>query len=69
MAGTIILFIKAYQYALSPLHPSCCRFTPSCSSYAIEALRRYGTLKGMYLSLRRIMRCHPFCTGGYDPVK
>jgi putative membrane protein insertion efficiency factor len=52
----------------APLIPSCCRFHPSCSHYAAEALRRYGFFKGSYLSLRRLGRCHPFNPGGWDPV-
>jgi len=60
--------IRAYQLLLSPLLPSCCRFAPSCSHYAAEALGRYGFLKGLYLSLRRLGRCHPFHPGGWDPV-
>ncbi len=61
--------IKGYQYVISPLFPPSCRFTPTCSAYAIEAIQRHGALKGSYLALRRILRCHPFCSGGYDPVK
>jgi len=54
---------------LSPLFPLGCRFAPSCSQYSIEAISKYGAAKGFYLSARRIMRCHPFNPGGYDPVK
>lgn len=67
-----ILFIKLitlYRYIVSPVLQPCCRFTPSCSQYSIDAINRYGCLKGIYLSLRRIMRCHPFHPGGYEPVK
>jgi putative membrane protein insertion efficiency factor len=53
----------------SPLLPGSCRFYPTCSDFSIEALRRYGILKGGYLSLKRILKCHPFNPGGYDPVK
>ena len=69
MAKIIILFIKAYRYALSPLFLGSCRFMPSCSAYSIEAIKKYGTIKGVYLSVRRILRCHPFHPGGYDPVR
>jgi uncharacterized protein len=64
-----ILLIKLYKYCLSPLLPPSCRFTPTCSEYSIDAINKYGPLKGSYLSLRRILRCHPFHRGGYDPVK
>ena len=60
--------IRAYQIALSPLLPASCRFHPSCSEYAIEAIRRHGALRGTGLAAKRIARCQPFCEGGYDPV-
>ncbi|MCF8056619.1 MAG: membrane protein insertion efficiency factor YidD [Desulfocapsa sp.] len=60
--------IRGYRYFISPLLPPSCRFTPSCSCYATEAITTHGTIRGLLLSLRRIMRCHPFCRGGYDPV-
>ena len=60
--------IRAYQLFLSPLFPPACRFYPSCSSYAIEAITRYGAMRGGLLAARRILRCHPFSAGGYDPV-
>ncbi|MEN8200397.1 MAG: membrane protein insertion efficiency factor YidD [Thermodesulfobacteriota bacterium] len=60
--------IRGYRYVISPLFPPTCRFTPSCSEYAIEAISSHGTLRGLFLSLGRILRCHPFCRGGYDPV-
>ena len=59
--------IRAYQLMAAPF-PSSCRYTPSCSTYALEAVRRYGALKGTWLGVRRILRCHPFHAGGYDPV-
>ena len=62
------LILKAYQYLLSPLLRNCCRFHPSCSSYAIEAIQAHGNLHGCYLSLRRILRCHPWNPGGIDLV-
>jgi uncharacterized protein len=63
-----IFLIRAYQRLLSPLLPSCCRFYPSCSEYAVEAFTLHGTLKGCFLTARRILRCHPLCRGGVDPV-
>ena len=60
--------VRGYQYVISPLMPPSCRFVPSCSQYAIEALRRYGPLKGGWLALKRILRCHPLGSSGYDPV-
>lgn len=64
----LIVSIQAYQYTLSPLLPLGCRYFPSCSAYAIEAITKYGTARGSLLALRRILRCHPFHDGGYDPV-
>ena len=64
----LIGLIRFYQRAISPYFPACCRYTPTCSQYALEAVRKYGALKGGYLALRRILRCHPFHPGGYDPV-
>ena len=60
--------VRGYQLAISPLLPPSCRYYPSCSAYALEALERYGAVKGGWLALRRIGRCHPFRPGGYDPV-
>jgi len=68
MRKVIIALIKGYQYALSPLLGNNCRFHPSCSSYAEEAFRRFGVLKGGYLTLLRVVKCQPFHSGGYDPV-
>jgi len=65
----VILLIKAYKYCISPILPSSCRFYPSCSEYALDAFKKYGFIKGFYLTLKRIGRCHPLCDGGYDPVK
>ena len=64
----LLWLIRFYRGAISPLHPACCRFTPTCSQYALEAVEKYGALKGGYLALRRILRCNPFHAGGYDPV-
>ena len=64
----LILPIRFYQKAISPMTPPSCRFTPTCSHYAIEALRKHGPLKGLYLAIWRILRCHPWGGSGYDPV-
>jgi hypothetical protein len=64
----LILPIRFYQKFISPLTPPSCRYTPTCSQYAIEALRKHGPLKGMFLAIRRILRCHPWGGYGYDPV-
>jgi putative membrane protein insertion efficiency factor len=64
----LILFVRTYQIVLSPLLPASCRYYPSCSTYAIEALDRHGALRGGWLTLRRLARCNPFRPGGYDPV-
>ena len=63
-----ILLIRFYQRCISPLTPPSCRFTPTCSQYALEAFHKYGPLKGLYLSVRRILRCHPLGGSGYVPV-
>ncbi|MFP4071749.1 MAG: membrane protein insertion efficiency factor YidD [Desulfovibrionales bacterium] len=68
MRWVLNVLITAYQWMISPLFPSCCRFHPTCSEYAKLALQEHGTLKGSLLTGRRLLRCHPFCTGGVDPV-
>lgn len=62
------LVIRFYQIAISPLKPGCCRYYPTCSTYTLQAIEKYGPLKGSWLGLKRILRCHPFHKGGYDPV-
>lgn len=64
----VILPILFYQKAISPMLPASCRFTPTCSQYAIEAIRKHGIIKGGYLAVRRILRCNPWGGHGYDPV-
>ncbi len=64
----LILLVRFYQICISPLKPPTCRFTPTCSAYAIEALRKHGPVKGLYLTVKRLLRCHPWGGSGYDPV-
>lgn len=68
MTKIALALLRAYQLLISPFMPSCCRFAPSCSHYAAEAMRRHGFRRGLGLSLRRLGRCHPFHPGGWDPV-
>jgi putative membrane protein insertion efficiency factor len=68
MKHIFIFFIKSYKRFISPLKPKCCRFYPTCSTYSIEAINRFGAFRGIYLSIRRILRCHPFNIGGIDYV-
>lgn len=68
MKQVLVFFVRAYQVGLSPLLPASCRYYPSCSAYAIEALEKHGAIRGAWLAVRRILRCHPFRAGGYDPV-
>ncbi|MBE7042001.1 MAG: membrane protein insertion efficiency factor YidD [Ruminococcaceae bacterium] len=69
MKKIMIKSIRFYQNYLSPLKKPCCRFYPTCSSYAIEAVEKYGAVRGGWMAIKRIVRCNPFCKGGYDPVK
>lgn len=69
MKKIFFVIIRFYQGAISPLFPPTCRFIPTCSQYAVQAIDQYGALRGGFIALRRILRCHPFCKGGYDPVK
>jgi len=65
----LLAFIRSYQVLLSPLMGPSCRFYPSCSHYACEAIAVYGPLRGLWLAMKRLLRCHPFHPGGYDPVE
>ena len=68
MKKILKFFIKLYRKFISPILPQSCRFTPSCSEYAIEAIDKFGAIRGTILATYRILRCNPFCRGGYDPV-
>ena len=70
MKRFLLFLIRFYRRAISPYRPPCCRFIPTCSQYALEAIEKYGAVKGGWLAFKRIMRCHPFYKGGkiYDPV-
>ncbi|MBU0689075.1 MAG: membrane protein insertion efficiency factor YidD [Gammaproteobacteria bacterium] len=68
MKSLFLLFVRGYKYLISPLLPPSCRFHPSCSQYAEEAIVKYGALKGAWLSVKRILRCNPWNSGGFDPV-
>ena len=69
MSRVYIIVIRGYQLFISPLFPPQCRFDPSCSNYTIEAIEQHGSLVGLYYGLKRLLKCHPFNSGGYDPVK
>ena len=69
MKGVILHILKFYRNCLSPLKLQCCRFYPSCSEYAIESIERHGLFLGFIHTLKRLIRCHPFSSGGYDPVE
>lgn len=64
----LLLLIVAYRRIISPLKPRCCRFHPTCSLYALQAVQCYGVRRGVFLALRRLLRCHPFHPGGFDPL-
>jgi putative membrane protein insertion efficiency factor len=68
MTRFLLALIRFYRSAISPLRPPACRYTPSCSAYAVEAIEVYGAWRGSWLALRRLLRCHPFHAGGHDPV-
>ena len=69
MSKILISIIRFYQHFISPLFPPSCRFYPTCSQYTIKALEKYGFWRGIILGSKRILRCHPFSDGGYDPVE
>lgn len=69
MTTLIVFLVRVYQCLLAPLIGPCCRFVPSCSEYMIQAVRKRGVVIGLLLGLWRILRCNPFCKGGYDPVR
>ncbi|MEG2353878.1 MAG: membrane protein insertion efficiency factor YidD [Clostridium sp.] len=69
MKKLLISLIKFYRKNISPMKAPCCRFYPTCSQYALEAVEKYGAIKGGFLAIKRILKCHPFHPGGYDPVK
>lgn len=69
MKWIAVHLLKFYKYAVSPMFPPACRFTPTCSEYTAEAIGRYGFVKGVWLGMKRLLRCHPFSAGGYDPVR
>jgi uncharacterized protein len=64
----LLLMLRGYKWALSPMFPPACRYVPSCSEYTIEAVERYGAFRGTEMAIWRLLRCHPFVRGGYDPV-
>ena len=64
----VVVLLRGYKYAISPLLPTACRYQPTCSEYAMEAVERHGVVVGSWLALKRLLRCHPFVKGGYDPV-
>lgn len=68
MTRILLFLVKAYQYLISPMFAPSCRYTPTCSEYAVQALKKYGALKGFWLSMKRVGRCHPWHDGGYDPL-
>lgn len=68
MKRILIAIVRGYKKYISPLLPPSCRFTPTCSEYAVEALQKHGAWKGSLLAVWRVLRCNPFCKGGYDPV-
>jgi putative membrane protein insertion efficiency factor len=68
LTGILLLPVYFYKYCISPLTPASCRFVPTCSEYAVQALQKHGPFKGIWLSVKRILKCHPWGSSGYDPV-
>jgi putative membrane protein insertion efficiency factor len=68
MKKILLLLIQGYRKYISPIRQPCCRFIPTCSAYALEAVEKYGALRGGLMALWRVLRCNPFCKGGFDPV-
>jgi putative membrane protein insertion efficiency factor len=68
MKKVLLALVRFYRTKISPLRQPCCRFSPTCSAYAMEAIEKYGAAKGLWLAVRRVIKCHPFHKGGYDPV-
>lgn len=69
MKFLVLFFLKLYKTLISPFLPPACRFTPTCSEYAMQAVEKYGAIRGTWMAFKRILRCQPFCQGGHDPVK
>lgn len=69
MKKLLIILINIYRKFISPVRPSCCKYNPTCSQYALDAINKYGSFKGTIMAIYRILRCNPFSKGGYDPVK
>ncbi len=65
----VLALLRGYKWAISPMLPAACRYVPTCSEYAMEAVERFGVLRGGWMAMKRVLRCHPFVRGGYDPVK
>jgi len=68
MRTLVLLVLRGYKVAISPMLPPSCRYVPTCSAYAMEAVERYGVVRGSWMAMARVLRCHPFAKGGYDPV-
>jgi hypothetical protein len=68
MRGSLILLIRFYQIVISPIKGPVCRFYPTCSNYALEAIEKFGVIKGSWMAVKRLLKCHPFHPGGYDPL-